>query len=273
MSSIEHQRGDRWLSKEASKDMTDQNQDTLEQAISPPHEPPPVEAMCDVHVERGWVTVKWESILEASPGMMGVLEEFRRTLPEWKNHITDEWWYGLRPYDAVDAVANCVHMGEMMGPDSRLQLSRKVTASGILFEKPIPQALFVLDQHVVDIVMRYKVLTTPVRVDLAVMSGWQPYLPVPNLADVVRSIAHNQHLMYHIFGEKLQPNLVFMRTHLGFPMNLSASFTPDQLRKVMTCLFLTAGLPVPLDYLYVDMEVNDYVLKTGDYEIVKTYHP
>lgn len=230
---------------------------------------------CQIREEAGWVTVTLEDMLACSTKMLRAYAEFDRTVDEWEGHIQDDWWMRFRPWHPLDMIDTTVNMAEFTGPLWRQEHSRNVTAAGIIWQNKIPRGLFLLDELTVEHVMRYMALTKPIPVFLEGVQVWKPYLAMPanqQLAPLVRALSTFKPLLAHMFSLGKPPNLMFLRAHLGYPMNLSA-FTPDQLRKLFTCIYLTMGLPVPRDYLYLDMDVHDYVLKVGEYEVTQQYYP
>lgn len=230
---------------------------------------------CNITEEAGWVTVKLEDMLECSSKVLYAYQEFHDTVDQWADHITEDWWMRMRPWHPLDMIETCVNMYPMVGEQWKQKHARNVTASGIVWKSPIPRGLFLLDTITVDQVMRYMALTKPINVDLPNVTVWKPYLPMPagqQLAPLVQGLAAFKPLLGHMFALTKPPNLIFARAHLGYPMNLMA-FTPDQLRKLFTCIYLTLGLPVPRDYLYLDMDVHDYVLKLGEHEVLQEYYP
>lgn len=220
-----------------------------------------------VQERQGWHKASLNEMFDSTPHLRDVQYEFQRTLKDWIVHMKDDWWRGINHYDKITMIRHGVLMRELVDEKGQTNLMRKVTAASLIFDFEVPKALFCLDEVVVDWTLRYLVATEPQRIDLDTIPKFDEYVHVPDFSSTVKVFMTNQHLLAAIFDSKRPPNIVHMRENLGYPMNLSSQLTVVQLRKILSAIYLSAGLAIPTDYIYVDMDVHDFVKKVGNFEV------
>lgn len=220
----------------------------------------------EVAVREGWVTVKLEDLLASTQNIVDTQTLYRNSLHKWGLHVTDKWWQGLQPYTRAAVITHANYMRQVLDDKGIERLSRNVTTSSILFGFSVPRSLFILDEGVIERVLRYLVLTEPIRVDMDRVTFWEPYLPVPHLNHMVNTFLSSNTLMNTLFDHKRPPSAYVVHTLLVATMPMKVKLTLNQTRKILTCIYLAAGVSVPRDYVYIDMDVHDFVLRIGEHE-------
>jgi hypothetical protein len=97
-----------------------------------------------------------------------------------------------------------------------------------------------------------------------------PNVPISNLTDMVTQLTSNP-----IFLNRMDtldtvgryPNIYELRQLMINNTDSDINDLDDlQLRKVLSCLFLYNQLPIPRDYVFMDIQVIDWVKNSGIYE-------
>lgn len=227
----------------------------------------PADVVVPNHYVLGWRRIHLHELMACDPAMEVALNRYRDQYALWHDKLNPSWLALMHNYDKPTLAANAVRLPEVYPAPWIEEYRRCVTASSIIYGFEVPDASFQMDLVTLEYVFRYYCLMEPRSVDTKAVASFSTYLPMPgNLAELCAAVSQNVILMMTLLDKAVAPNIHYMRTMLGSPMNLSASFTNDQLRKVMTGIYLRAGLQVPRDYLYLDLDVVDYVNMVDTYE-------
>lgn len=219
---------------------------------------------------QGWITLSLTDLFAATPVLKSVFAEYRATVGQWAHQIPQEWWQGIRAYPRVSAMTHANHMRTVLNEDELKILKMKMTACALIFDKAIPQACFLLNEKTIEMVLRYLALTETAQVTIEKVDVWEEFLPMPHRLDLlVNNFLCHPPIASNLFSDTDRPPSLWCVANLLVPtLKNTPQLTDNQVRKILTCIYLAAGISIPMDFLYIDMDVHDFVLKHGEYERV-----
>lgn len=206
-------------------------------------------------VKDGWVKVDFE--VEQFPAIVQEAVELLSRNPITEANKT--WMKMIKPHSRSELIGLSVYALRQEGREETVNnLKRLVSAGAVIYGYEVPNALWMLDKQTVHYVLGYMGMTRPIHVDLDnyALDGYVP----TNLDKRVNEILH---------VSKENPVLFELRRPVNFYALMKDDLTEQEMlarRKELTCVYLIAGLPVPRDYCYVDVEVYDFVKRAGAYE-------
>lgn len=218
----------------------------------------------DKHLGQRWVN--------------SALAHFSSTQAQWQAHCTEPWFMSIHHYDLEFLLRYAFARHQDKSPASPSvgeEVRQVITVSGALFDFHVPPALWCLDADSIDMILRYRVLTDPVPVDLASYSV-SAEVSSKRFALLVHTLMQSDWLSGVLASTKRADNFVILKAALINQANSPWPFLlaeGDQaFKKALSAVYLIGGFAVPRDYLYIDQEVKDYVLKTGRYAPFKQLH-
>ncbi len=216
-----------------------------------------------VQIKEGWVSMDLQKFI-TMPASSVMFSKLIETKHDWQDSCTTAWFTGIHFRTKAFCVKLALEMRAKRVEDKQVDIKRRATASAIIFEFPLPQSLWLYDYESAMIVLKYLVLTQSVKVDVRKLT-LQEFVKVGNLQERIDKLVALPVFMNSFAAQSRPPSFDALYAH----MVATKEMAPNEeyiFKKILSCVYLTAGICIPLDYLYVDIEVSDYVLKNDDYD-------
>lgn len=174
-----------------------------------------------------------------------------------------QWMYKVTFYPKEILIKTAIYISQDTKEHTD-NIKRCITASAHTHGVTIPESLCLMDHKTAEMILLYCHLhcLRTINIKEAVLSE---LVTVNNLSSVIDSILGNRELIGLLWSAKVPPNVhTVMKTVTITTVQETKKLQGYQ--KVLTCIYLKAGLPIPDDYVYIDIEVHDYVTRSGMYE-------
>jgi hypothetical protein len=235
--------------------------------VSPPEESPhltppnalepPIWFNLEKHMGEAW--------------MKAALVDCAANQDTWNAKCTEEWFLAIHRYELtflINYLLNRHLSKEEVSLETTEKIAQLITISSALFDFSVPSALWRMDADIVEMIIAYMVLTNAVDVDIS-NYPLSPDVVSRRFMLLVNKLTDSDWMIQALASSKRPVNFVFLKSNLlpqlksDWPFLLGEGDT--SFKKALTAVYLIAGVAVPRDYLYVDQEVKDYVLKKGRY--------
>lgn len=233
---------------------------------------------CSVEIMKdGWIKVDRDEFFGMA-NAQAAANNLESCMSKWIYEIDEAWWRMFHFRNRLTVLHEGLIAKDTLNPDMYEGFKRAITASSIAYDFAIPIGLFVMDRAVILNALKYKVMTEPLRVDLKEIE-FNGYVQINSLKNLIYGLMRYS-AVTTAFNNDIIPNASYLYGVLkNNPTTLKASLAVNtmlenpgglmQFKKAMTCVYLCNGLPVPRDYMYLDVEVMDYVDKSDKYELSK----
>jgi hypothetical protein len=221
-------------------------------------------ARVEVLSKMGWVSLSFQ-IFMGLKATSAAMEELAVNQAAWSQACDDGWFTGIHHRSRASTVKVALDMKSALHTDKHLQIKRKLSASAILFSFDLPKALWVFDEETVLMVMKFAILTQMVSVRLEEVE-LKPYVQVPDLLKRIDRLVSFVLIRNLLDSTSRYPSFVSLFTMFC----LNGEYRAEEklvFKKVLSCVFLNAELCLPFDYLYIDIEVSDFISKADTFEV------
>lgn len=225
---------------------------------------------------NGWCHATVEGILSLESVVLA-LKHNTNTEDEWITTINNEWWINIRKHTRFELLAAAMEIDHLSNikedKDRNDFIKRCVTVSCILFSDLTPSKLILIDNITVNMLCRYLILTCPVTIDPENSLPGNDVIvlkPFNVNESILRVLENNEFIRMLEEVDNRLPNFLnlynsIINNEIGknrFRKEISSLSMLDlfQLKKVISCIFISAGIQIPRDYIHLDMDVIDYCL-------------
>jgi hypothetical protein len=219
---------------------------------------------------HGWVSLSCQKLLELN-NTKHALNELRAMITQWVGYCDVNWFRSLHSCTKSQLVAFSVILNNVTNEDRKIAVKRNLTASAVLFNFSIPMDYWHFDEETSLIICKYLILCDRVKIDINkyTLDDYAHYssdykrfsllveqmVQQPQVCNVVASMQRTPNF-WCLYESVMTKNL---KEKVG-------EVSPIVFKKILTILYLNIGISIPLDYLYMDVEVFDYLNKTGKYK-------
>lgn len=199
---------------------------------------------------------------------------------QWKDSISVLWLENIRIYSASELLKlSHSEKKSKSDKDSILDHKRLLTVSSIFYDFPIPSKLYFLDTITLEYLLQYTYLNEIVYVKKDMLASKIKVIEVfvkdidyfvdrllsnPAFKNLINKFADSNG------GYKYLPNIYVLYDQVmkNFPGEDDfKKLDIYEFKKIVSCLFLSCGIAMPRNYVYVDQEVIDWLNSEGAYSI------
>lgn len=212
---------------------------------------PPITQLRD-----GWVSSSVGNLL-LRDSVQASYKALEASTSTWQDSCTQEWFLSFQNLSKVRLMEIGMHVSQIEDKNEVERIKQCITIGSFLFGYAVPVNLFSINENSLSNVLLYKILTKPVRVDYKEYN-LDPSYWVNDFESVIKTLLKLP-VVASVFNAGANPCNVFLlkssidKIKPGLLVDLIA------LKKAMTALYLTNHPWIPLDYLYLDVQVFDYI--------------
>ena len=197
---------------------------------------------------------------------------------EWKHTVLVTWLENIKPYTAIELL-KLTHSERKSKSDieSIIEHKRLMTVSSIFYDFAIPSKLYLLDDKTLEYLLQYTYLNeivyvkkdfleTNIKNNEVFVKDIDYYVDRlftnPFFKNMINRFADNNG------GYKCLPNIYVLYEQIMKNFPSEDDFTKldiYEFKKIVSCLFLSCGIAMPRNYVYVDQEIIDWLNSEGSY--------
>lgn len=227
-------------------------------------------------ITDGWTKVSLSTLFDVD----SIVEAYASISndEEWKETISVPWLENIRIYSAIELL-KLTHSEKRTKSsiESINEHKRLMTVSSIFYNFAIPSKLYLLDDIALEYLLQYTFLNEIVYVRKDLLNS-----RIKNNEVFVKDIDYHVDALFSnpFFkslinkfadingGYKCLPNIYVLYDQVmkNFPPNDDfKKLDVYEFKKIVSCLFLSCGIAMPRNYVYVDQEVIDWLNSEGYY--------
>lgn len=214
---------------------------------------------------NGWMSIEG-NVYKPNVALSESLKIYSPTDMDTDINLHSSWMHLVASHSKDSLVKTAIYLKQE--PQDRADnIKRCVTVSAHAHGITIPESLCLMDKKTALLVLIYAHHRRLVTIDIE-KQPMSEYVQVSKLAQFVSSVLKSNTLMPLLFSQEVPPNIHNFMNSVQL-VGIEGDRKIQSYQKVLTCIYLKAGLPIPHDYLYFDIEVHDYVKRSGNYEDYK----
>ncbi len=219
---------------------------------------------------NGWCLIDIDKHLDETTTNI-IIKAFKETELEWSEKFPLIWFRNIRFFTVSEMFLINLNFKNHLKEHKEEELllfKRLLTISSILFKFEIPISLVQLDKYTIELLYKYIIMTECFTIDSKnTLPGTdKEFIQINNFDKCIVRVLNNP-FFTNIFGNyqhyrhRHQNILVLYEGVIATEreMSLLKNLSILQFRKIMTAIFLMNQIEIPKDYIYIDMQVLDYV--------------
>lgn len=216
----------------------------------------------DITYRNGWMSIGG-NVYTPSIALKEALKIYETDYKE-EDLSKHGYWMHLVANHSKDSLVKTAIYVQQEAPKEADNIKRCVTVSAHMHGVSIPESLCLMDRTTALMILIYAKQREMkvIDVDNQPMSD---FVHVHKLPQIIDSVLRNSSITRLLFSQKVPPNIHNFMKNIRFT-SIDKDKGLQAYQKVLTCIYLKAGLSIPSDYFYFDIEVHDYVKRSGTYE-------
>ena len=210
----------------------------------------------------GWMSIGG-NVYDLNTALNEALKIYEPVYKDTDLNLHGSWMHMVANHTKDSLVKTAIYIKQETEQEAD-NIKRCVTVSAHMHGISIPESLCLMDNRTALMVLIYAKLRQKkvIDVDNQPMSD---FVHVHKLPQIIESILKNSAIMHILFFSEVPPNIHNFIKNIRFT-TIDKETQLHAYQKVLTCIYLKAGLAIPSDYFYFDIEVHDYVKRSGIYE-------